>query len=299
MCVIFSHMCAAVTLNDCKGKAMHVASELERSSTRVGSRPHTAAARLREEQETGNTIIGVPFETPEPLKSMLLDHHAANSMPPLHSDGGQRLFKIRAADSYGHRSSASILINKMYATRGYTTTGLPAEGTPNRITLMACEHHETIGTMTVGFDTDNGLLVDELFQEQVDALRDRGRKVCEFTKLAIDSSVKSKRVLASLFHTAYIYAHRVHGFQDLLIEVNPRHVRFYERMLGFVVKGPERLNPRVNAPAVMLALDFAHAHAQIAKFGGKPHLAETERSLYPYFFSVGEEAGIVGRLRRP
>jgi hypothetical protein len=276
---------------------MHAASEVDRSSSRVGFRPHTAAARLREEHDDDNTIIGVPFETPEPLKSLLLDQEAANSMPE--GDGGQRLFKIRAADSYGHRSSASILINKMYATRGYTTSGLPAEGAPNRITLMACEHHETIGTMTVGFDTDNGLLVDELFQEQVDALREQGRRVCEFTKLAIDSSVKSKRVLASLFHTAYIYAHRVHGFQDLLIEVNPRHVRFYERMLGFVVKGPERMNPRVNAPAVMLALDFAHAHAQIAKFGGKPQLAETERSLYPYFFSVGEEAGIVGRLRRP
>jgi hypothetical protein len=278
---------------------MHVASEVDRSGTRMGYRPHTAAARLREEQDDADTIIGVPFETPEPLKSMLLDQQAANSMPDSYGDGGQRLFKIRAADSNGHRSSASILINKMYATRGYTTTGLPAEGAPNRITLMACEHHETIGTMTVGFDSDNGLLVDELFQEQVDGLRERGRRVCEFTKLAIDSSVKSKRVLASLFHTAYIYAHRVHGFQDLLIEVNPRHVRFYERMLGFVVTGPERMNPRVNAPAVLLALDFAHAHAQIARFGGKPHLAESERSLYPYFFSVGEEAGIVGRLRRP
>lgn len=276
---------------------MHVASEIDRSS--MGYRPHPAAARQREEQEDESTIIGVPFETPEPLKSLLMGHEAANSMPDDHFDSGQRLFKIRAADSYGHRSSASILINKMYATRGYTTTGLPAEGAPNRITLMACEHHETIGTMTVGFDSENGLLVDELFQEQVDALRDQGRRVCEFTKLAIDSTVKSKRVLASLFHTAYIYARRVHGFQDLLIEVNPRHVRFYERMLGFVVKGPERMNPRVNAPAVLLALDFAHAHAQIARFGGKPHLAETERSLYPYFFSVGEEAGIVGRLRRP
>lgn len=277
---------------------MHVASELERSSS-FGYRPAPAAARLGDDHDTGETIIGVPFETPHELKSMLLDGHSASAMPTLDMGDGQRLFKIRAADSYGHRSSASILINRMYATRGYTTTGLPAEGTPNRITLMACEHHETIGTMTVGFDSDQGLLVDELFSEEVDGLRERGRRVCEFTKLAIDSSVKSKRVLASLFHTAYIYAHRLHGFQDLLIEVNPRHVRFYERMLGFVARGPQRLNHRVNAPAVMLSLDFAHAHAQIARFGGKPHLAETERSLYPYFFSVGEEAGIVGRLRRP
>jgi hypothetical protein len=105
-------------------------------------------------------------------------------------------------------------------------------------------------------------------------------------------------VLASLFHVAYIYAHRVNRFEDLLIEVNPRHVRYYERMLGFVVKGPERMNPRVDAPAVLMALDFSHAHAQIQKFGGRQHLADSERSLYPYFFSPAEEAGIVGRLSR-
>jgi len=278
---------------------MHVASELERSSTQRGYWPQPAAGTW-EQHDAAATIIGVPYEARVPLKTLLLDRATANDMPAmLGAHGGKRLFKIRAANSHGHRSSASILINRMYATRGYACTGLPVEATPERVTLMASEQLETIGTVTVGFDSDKGLLVDELFREQVDALRRIGRKVCEFTKLAVDPSVKSKRVLASLFHTAYIYAHRVHRHQDLLIEVNPRHVRFYERMLGFVAKGPQRLNPRVNAPAVMLALDLSYAHEQIARFGGKPDRAEVERSLYPYFFSVGEEAGIVARLRRP
>jgi hypothetical protein len=257
--------------------------------------PAPAASRLREEHEHGSTIIGVPFETPRPLRTMLLDQNAANDVPE--TGGSQRLFTIRAADSFGHRSSASILIDRMYATRGYRTNGLP-QPAPNRITLTACEHDEVMGTITVGFDSPSGLNVDELFRTEVDALRRQDRQVCEFTKLAMDSLVRSKRVLASLFHVAYIYAHRVNRFQDLLIEVNPRHVRYYERMLGFVVKGPERMNPRVDAPAVLMSLDFAHAHAQIQKFGGQQHLADSERSLYPYFFSPAEEVGIVGRLRR-
>ncbi|HJV62208.1 MAG TPA: long-chain N-acyl amino acid synthase [Albitalea sp.] len=278
---------------------MHTASEIPLGSHPHGLNPPPSAlgvAQDREENETGNTIIGVPFETPHPLRSMLLDANEASDIPD--ADECERLFKIRAADSFGHRSSASILINRMYATRGYTSTGLPSQPMPNGITLMASEHEDTIGTITVGFDSPNGLHVDDLFREEVDVLRRRGRRVCEFTKLAMDSVVKSKRVLASLFHVAYIYAHRIQGFQNLLIEVNPRHVRYYERMLGFEVKSGERLNRRVNAPAVLLSLDFAHAHAQIAHFGGKPHLSATERSLYPYFFSVAEEAGIVGRLRR-
>ncbi|HUG23083.1 N-acyl amino acid synthase FeeM domain-containing protein [Piscinibacter sp.] len=276
---------------------MHIASETQSSVSRSAQNNYLAAAhRWAEHDDDASTIIGVPFETPHPLKSMLLNNKQAMVVPA--PETSRRLFKIRAADSHGHRSSASILINKMYATRGYRSTGLPSQAAPDRITLMACEHEDTIGTITIGFDSGEGLHVDELFQTEVDMLRSCERHVCEFTKLAMDSVVRSKRVLASLFHVAYIYAHRIKGFQDLLIEVNPRHVRFYEQMLGFVVKGPQRLNPRVNAPAVLLALDFTHAHDQIAKFGGKAHLAAGERSLYPYFFSVGEEAGIVARLRR-
>jgi hypothetical protein len=244
----------------------------------------------------GDTIIGVPFEPLHPLRSLIQD--ASPSGAAQIDEVSRRLFKIRSADSLGQRSSASILINRMYASRGYLTTPLSARQLPTRITLMASDAEVTIGTITIGFDSPAGLNADDPFIEETTALRAAGRNLCEFTKLAIDSVVRSKRVLASLFHVAYIYAHRMMAFDDLLIEVNPRHRRYYERMLGFEVKGPQRVNPRVNAPSVLLCLDFAHAHAQIAQYGGKPELAESTRSLYPYFFSVAEEASIVGRLLR-
>ena len=255
-----------------------------------------ATAGLPAEHETGDTIVGVPFETPQALRSMLLGTEAVSEVSDLAAS--QRLFKIRAADDHGHRSSASILLNRMYATRGYSSNGLPVHATPERITLVACEDEETVGTITVGFDSSLGLNVDELFRAEVDTMRWQGKRVCEFTKLAMDHVVKSKRVLASLFHVAYIYAHRLQRFDALLIEVNPRHVTYYQRMLGFVVAGPQRMNRRVQAPAVLMALDFRHAHEQIGRFGGRPHLSVEARSLYPHFFSVNEEAGIVGRLAR-
>jgi hypothetical protein len=244
----------------------------------------------------GDTIIGVPLESHPELKSMLQessgpDDDQANVV-------SRRLFKIRSADSSGQRSSASVLINRMYAMRGYRSTPLPDEQLPTRITLVASEHEATIGTITIGFDSEEGLHVDDLFGAETARLRGAGRKLCEFTKLAMDSVVRSKRVLASLFHVAYIYGHRLMGFDDLLIEVNPRHVRYYERMLGFRVRSQQRLNLRVHAPAVLMCLDFAHAHDQIERFGGRPEYSLVERSLYPYFFSVAEEAGIVGRLQR-
>ena len=82
---------------------------------------------------------------------------------------------------------------------------------------------QVMGMLTVGFDSDEGLLADDLFPDEVDALRAAGRQVCEFTKLAVDTLVRSQRVLTAMFHVAFIQAHRIHGCDNLLIEVNPRH----------------------------------------------------------------------------
>lgn len=236
-------------------------------------------------------------EPPHVLRSILFDDRAP--VRNVQDDEiARRLFTIRAADSEGHRSSAHILINRMYTWRGYVTSQCKEESrSQNSITLVANNEHDlTVGTITIGFDGTCGLLVDELFSEEAQLLR-RGRNVlCEFTKLAVDGAIRSKRVLASLFHVAFIYAREIHACDRILIEVNPRHVRYYERMLGFEVRGPERLNSRVNAPAVLLSLELDHARDQINRFGGRADLVGVERSLYPYFFSPAEEAGIIHRL---
>lgn len=250
---------------------------------------------VRKANIPANTIIGVPFEAPKALQSLLAEKPVEETQAD--EALNLRLFKIRAADSAGRRSSASILINRMYATRGYQTKPLPEEPEPNRITLLAVDNDVTIGTISIGFDVPGErLLVDEMFQAEVDPLRQAGHRLCEFTKLAVDNVARSKRVLASLFHVAFIYAHRMRGYDRLLIEVNPRHVRYYERLLGSEVLGTERMNPRVNAPAVLLQLDFAYVQDQINLFGGRSDLSAAKSSLYPYAFSVPEEAGIVGRM---
>ena len=165
-------------------------------------------------------------------------------------------------------------------------------------TFLASDHNTALGTLTIGLDSSAGLKVDALFPEITRGLRDAGHRICEFTQLAMDRSARSPRLLASLFHVAYIYAHRLNGLTHLLIEVNPRHVRYYEIMLGFDVISSARHNHRVNAPAVLLSLDLCHAARQIGVFGGRPEMAITERSAYPHFFSLKDELGIVGRLHR-
>ncbi len=241
----------------------------------------------------GDTIVAVPPQVP--LRALCVQEN--DTLQP-ETTPVQDLFKIRLADSHGRREAAGLLVKRRYAWRGYevgTTQGVH----PNRITLSASNREGVVATIAVGLDSVAGLFVDKLYGSEVDSIRARAqRKVCEFTKLAMDRLVRSKRVLASLFHVAYIFAHRINSYQELLIEVNPRHVLFYERMLGFEVRSEAKLNPRVDAPAVLMALDFSYGHSQIAKFGGRQDLADDERSLYPYFFAVSEEAGIVARVRR-
>lgn len=208
----------------------------------------------------------------------------------------KRLFNIRAAQTQRERRSASSLLSRMYATRGYESEHLADEEPDHAKTFLASDHDSAIGTLTIALDTASGLKLDALFPDEVGRFREAGHRICEFTKLAMDRRARSPRLLASLFHVAYIYAHRVKQLTHLLIEVNPRHVRYYETMLGFNVIAAARHNPKVNAPAVLLALDLGHAEQQIRRFGGRPELSAVERSAYPHFFSAKDEAGIIGRL---
>jgi len=208
-------------------------------------------------------------------------------------------YGIRLTDTSDGRNTASMLINRMYAWRGYAGNHQPSSD-PNRITLTATDKGDVVGTLSIGIDSEVGLMADEIFKEELDAHRQRGARLCEFTKFAFDPSVRSKTALANVFHLAVIYARDMHGCTDIVIEVNPRHRRFYERMLGFRKEGELKTNPRVDAPAYLLRVNLQFVTEQIARFGGTwADEGETEeRSFYPYFFSPREERGIINRLLR-
>jgi hypothetical protein len=218
------------------------------------------------------------------LALMSIDHGRDDSL---------QTFRIRAAQAETQRQAARQLVRRMYSHRGYLTPDADEPVNRHSVTLVVAREDEPVGTLSVGFDSPSGLLCDELFKPEVDAVRRSGRKVCEFTKLALDIDGNSKQVLASLFHMAYLHAHRIRGCDDVLIEVNPRHVGYYTRMLDFRVVGEEKLCPRVNAPAVLMALDLSHTRRQIELYAGRFDMLATERSLYPYAFRADEEREVL------
>ena len=203
-------------------------------------------------------------------------------------------FKIRLAKSRNFRKGAGTLVERRYAGRGYQIPGQNED--PNLFTFVAYDEGTLVGTVSIRLDSERGLSADSLYRGEIDDLRNAGCKVCEFTRLAVDVKAVSKPVLAGLFHTAYLYASEVRGFNFAVIEVNPRHVAFYAKALGFEPIGPERMNTRVNAPAVLLCVPFENISYALKKYAGDPDGASKSRSLFPYGFPQEEESGILKRL---
>lgn len=219
------------------------------------------------------------------------DHRISLDDPATESEA----FKIRLAGLPEARRDADSLVRQRYAQRGYRTSATLVN--PSVCTFAAYDEGHLAGTVSLRLDSKEGLAADELYRAETDALRREGRKICEFTRLAVDATHGSQPVLAGLFHTVFLFARTLRGFDFVVIEVNPRHVGYYRRVLGFDVIGTERHNGRVDAPAVLMGVSFRTIGERLARNAGKEVPAATARNLYTYGFSPAEEAGILGRLR--
>ncbi len=192
------------------------------------------------------------------------------------------------------------LVERRYGDRGLTVTRerYSSRNQDGDIVCTARDRDQQIvGTLSVRFDGKGGLHADQLFQAELDEWRAAGITLCEFGGLAVDKhSHDPKRVLAQIFHLGYLHAHRRARVDRLVIEVNPRHVGFYRRCLGLVPYTAARHNPRVDAPAVLMSIDFATIREQIALWGGHPDSLASARSLYPLAWDEATEATMLARL---
>jgi hypothetical protein len=207
----------------------------------------------------------------------------------------QRINLDRARSLVGWRSSQA-LVGRRYTQRGLRIETL-ATPEPDLATLQARDGRRLVGTLSVRLDGPNGLAADGVFPDEVAALRAQGWRLCECTRLAVDTENPSKAVLAGLFHLSHLYGHRVRNANLAIMEVHPRHAPFYRRMLDAKVIASGRDNPSVQAPSVLMSLDLAHFDAQMERFGGQPELADSTRTLFPYGYGPAEVPGLIERLR--
>jgi hypothetical protein len=191
------------------------------------------------------------------------------------------------------------LVERRYSDRGLAVTRerFSSRNEAGDVVCTARDGDNIVGTLTVRFDGAGGLKADQLFEAELAEWRSAGTKLCEFGSLAVDKhSHDPKRVLAQVFHLGYLHAHRRARCERLIIEVNPRHVAFYRRWLGLLPYTTARHNARVNAPAVLMSVDFATVREQISLWGGRPELLVSARSLYPLAWDEATEAAMLAKL---
>jgi hypothetical protein len=177
---------------------------------------------------------------------------------------------LSVARSARDRQEAEELIFRQYSARGYSVAEPGSQ--PRRAgadarresVIVARIGSTAVGTVTVGIDSPNGLLVDDGNRDVIDPMRRRGMRLGEVVRLAVDQQFDSRRVLAALFNAAHgvMEANRL---DHVFIEVNPRHVGFYRRALCFEVEGEEKLCPRVGAPSLLLRMKVSNLTSKIGQ----------------------------------
>lgn len=223
-----------------------------------------------------------------------------SSLDGLTSDS--RRIRIRMADAFFKTDDLNSLLSRRYRARGYDAPRISSEySSPEFITLAAEAFDESvIGTVSLRIDGPQRLMCDETYGDIVGMHRVDNARLCEFGKLALDlpegEIMLSRYVMGALVDIAYIYARNIYECSSAFIEVNPRHVAFYTRCLGFVKVGEERVCTRANAPAVLMKVPFDHVDRQVDLFCGQGPDSKS-RSLYPFFFSKQEREGITRRLK--
>jgi hypothetical protein len=183
--------------------------------------------------------------------------------PPLYPEGERALpLKSFVAQDFEDLAEARALVRRRYARRGYTMPEADGAPFPDPVravhypTIVAKSLNATLGSVTMGVDSPAGLLLDHANKPEVDAIRAEGGHVCELVRLALDDSADTKAVLASLLQCIYTLCWQIYDVTDVLIEVIPRHVPFYRRVLGFVQAADEKICARIGGvPVVLLRLN--------------------------------------------
>jgi hypothetical protein len=172
---------------------------------------------------------------------------------------------------------------------------------PETTTLLVerLDDGAAVGTLTTVFDSPMGLPADGLYKAEIDHLRARNRRLCEFCSLAVaEEGDDGKSVLVQLYSCMSIYAREVKDSTDMVITVNPRHTGFYRRTLLFEDLGPERCYDKVGgAPAVLQRLDLAVQRKAIhEQHQPEPKGGRRSRVLYRSFHPLEYDQTIAAHL---
>lgn len=197
----------------------------------------------------------------------------AASFPAKHTDSKTEQDRIYVGPvrNFEQLCRAFALVQRRYVERGYAKendTGMRYSAwnvLPHSTTFVVADGLRILGTLTVVLDSTCGLPLGIGFDEECRQLRENGRRIAEASMFACeDESSHTRDVSSKLMALACRWCIET-GVDDLCLVVNPRHVGFYERVLGFERLGIVKPMDHVEGAAgVFLRFDLSKAVHQAA-----------------------------------
>jgi len=197
---------------------------------------------------------------------------------------------IKIAETREELKQAFKVVYNVYRASGYVKEAHASEMLydiysllPTTSVFVFKSYRDVISTMTLYDDTPPlGLPLDALYKDKVDELRSQGRRVAEIGALATPKRRRSLGIMIYLAKAVFNYL-RINHVNDVCITVNPKHTRFYRDILLFKDFGEERSYEKVDAPAVLLRVDFDEYAARLEKIYG---VNEFDTDLSTFFSKV-------------
>lgn len=173
--------------------------------------------------------------------------------------------EVRPARSRDELEAAYRLVHAAYRQQGYLEEDREGmrltvyNAFPDTVTFIAKEGREIVGTVSLVADTDVGLPMDEIYGEELNDLRSRGRSLAEVTMLANKSQRVSRKmpIFLQLMKQVFDYIWFILQADDACLACHPHHSGFYEKRILFEQFGEEKNYHSVqDNPAVALRLNF-------------------------------------------
>ncbi len=189
-----------------------------------------------------------------------------------HAHPVEEVWRVHFAENDDDFAEALRLVQSRYEMRGYVPEGRErAELTlyhvlPETRTILVKALSRVVATVTFVPDSPLGLPAEQVFHDEVAPLRAEGRHLSELSALAVADRIRIEdrpHLTRWLFHSIEAQVRGEGRIDDLLITVNPRHVAFYDRRLGFETIAGPRPHPKVQgADAVLMRLraDLDRSH---------------------------------------
>lgn len=216
-------------------------------------------------------------------------------------------FSIKVANTLEEREAVFQLAYQVYLAKGYVKENdlvrlvNSYDNNPDTLILIVKDNNKKIiGSVTLVFDGNSRLPAEKIYGEELNILKAQNEKIVEISRLVIDPNYRnSKEILVMLFNYLYIYSYYVKNYTCLAIEVNPRHIAYYQSLLNFKTIGSEKPCPSAqSAPAILMYLPLKHSLSEVLRFAKNKEIEKRNRSLYQYFIKPEQESLVAYCLKK-